>query len=176
VLALSLLLVLCAPAVMAEDGAVAQENPVAATPEVPLDQPHLDTPALLSWVAIAASETMTFTYLDHEKKMEENSKYYTKTGWESFTTALKKSYILDSVVASKQTVTAQPRSAPILIQKGVVFEGRYRWIVTIPLLVKYESTKESRVDQLQLQLVVERVPSLENPAGVGIAKWIARAK
>jgi len=141
----------------------------------PLDQPNLDTPALLSWVATSASETMTFSYLNYQKEMQSASKNFTKAGWESFTTALQKSHILDSVQAMQQIVTAQPRSAPILIQKGV-FNGRFRWILTMPLLVKYQSTKESRTDQLQLQLVVERVPSLENPAGVGIAQWIARAK
>ncbi len=141
----------------------------------PLDQPNLDTPALLSWVATSASETMTFSYLNYQKEMQASSKNFTKQGWESFTTALQKSHILDSVQAMQQLVSAQPRSAPILIQKGV-FNGRYRWILQMPMIVKYQGIKESRVDQLSLQLVVERVPSLENPAGVGIAQWIARAK
>lgn len=141
----------------------------------PLDQPNLDTPALLSWVATAVSETMTFSYLNYQKEMQASSKNFTKAGWESFTTALQRSHILDGVNQQQQLVSAQPRSAPILIQKGV-FGGRYRWILQMPLLVKYQGVKESRTDQLQLQLVVERVPSLENPAGVGIAQWIARAK
>lgn len=141
----------------------------------PLDVPNMDTPALLSWVATAVSETMTFSYLNYQKEMQNNSKNFTKQGWETFTTALQRSHILDSVQAQQQIVTAQPRSAPILIQRGVL-NGRYRWILQMPLLVKYQGAKETRTDNLQLQLVIERVPSLENPAGVGIAQWIARAR
>ena len=141
----------------------------------PLNVPNLDTPALLSWVATAASDTMTFSYLNYQKELQNASKHFTKTGWESFTSAMPKAHVLDGVQAQQQIETAQPRSAPILVQQGVL-NGKYRWVLQMPIAVKYQSTKESRTDQLQLQLVVERVPSLENPAGVGIAQWVATLK
>lgn len=139
----------------------------------PLDQPNLDTPALLSWLATAVSETMTFSYINYQRELQNASKNFTKTGWETFTSALQKSHILDSVREQQQIVTAQPRSAPVLMQSGVL-NGRFRWILQMPLIVKYQSGKESRTDHLKLRLVVERVPSLENPNGVGIAQWIAQ--
>lgn len=138
----------------------------------PLDRPNLDTPALLSWLATAVSETMSFSYINYQRELQNASKNFTKTGWESFTSALQKSHILDGVRELQQIVTAQPRSAPVLVQSGVL-NGRYRWILQMPLIVKYTSGKENRTDHLQLRLVVERVPSLENPNGVGIAQWIA---
>lgn len=140
----------------------------------PLDQPNLDTPALLSWLATAVSETMTFSYVNYQRELQNASKNFTKTGWETFTAALQKSHILDSVRENQQIVTAQPRSAPVLMQSGVL-NGRFRWVLQMPLIVKYQSGKESRTDHLKLRLVVERVPSLENPNGVGIAQWIAQA-
>jgi intracellular multiplication protein IcmL len=138
----------------------------------PLDQPNLDTPALLSWVATAVAETMSFSYLNYQKELQNASKSFTKTGWETFTNALQKSHILDSVQSLQQIVTTTPRSAPVLTQQGVL-NGRYRWILKMPIAVKYQGVKETRTDNLDLQLVIERVPSLENPSGVGIAQWIA---
>jgi len=138
----------------------------------PLNLPNLDTPALLSWVATAASDTMSFSYLNYQKELQDASKHFTKTGWESFTGAMQKAHILDGVQAQQQIVTAAPRQAPIIVQQGVL-NGRYRWLVKMPLTVKYQSGKDSRTDQWQLQLVIERVPSLENPSGVGIAQWLA---
>ncbi|HYD17670.1 MAG TPA: type IVB secretion system apparatus protein IcmL/DotI [Patescibacteria group bacterium] len=141
----------------------------------PLDQPNLDTPALLSWLATAVVDTMSFSYLNYQKELQDASKSFTKTGWESFTNALQKSHILDSVQSLQQIVTTTPRSAPVLVQQGVL-NGKYRWILKMPIAVKYQAAKDSRTDNLDLQLVVERVPSLENPSGVGIAQWIATAK
>lgn len=140
---------------------------------VPLGVPNLDDPALLSWVSNAVTETMSFTYLNYQKELQKSSQNFTKSGWASFTNALQKSRILDSVQAEQQIVTAQPRSAPVLLQKGV-FNGKYRWLIKMPLAVTYRGEGHiSRTDTLNLQLVVERVPSLENPSGVGIVQWIA---
>lgn len=141
----------------------------------PLDRPNLDTPALMSWVATAAAEVMTFTYTDYQKRLQQASRHFTKIGWETFTTAMQKSRILDSVQAQAQLVSAQPKSAPVLMSEGIL-GGKYRWVIQMPLQVTYRNGANTRSDTLQLNLVVERVPSLENPYGVGIAQWIATSK
>jgi intracellular multiplication protein IcmL len=139
---------------------------------LPLNKPNLDDPALLSWVSSAVTDTMSFSYLSYQKDLQKSSRNFTKSGWTSFTSALQKSRILDSVQAQKQIVTSQPRSAPVLLKKGV-YGGKYRWVIQMPLSIKYQSQTESRTDTVNLSLVVERVPSLENPSGVGIVQWIA---
>lgn len=142
---------------------------------VPLDQPNMNPAALLSWVARAASEVMTFEFNGYQRQLQQSSRYFTKEGWESFTDALQKSRIIDSVTAQKQVVTAVPRSAPIVKQQGAT-NGKYQWVIQMPLKVTYASSTQSRADNLYLTLLVERVPSLENPDGVGIAQWIAAQK
>jgi intracellular multiplication protein IcmL len=139
---------------------------------IPLDKESISQSALMSWVAQAASETMTFGYHDYQRRLQQSSRHFTRRGWESFTTALQKSRIIESITATQQVVTAEPRSAPILKQRGV-FNGKYRWIVDLPLRVSYRAGTMSRTDSLNVTLVIERVPSLENPNGVGIEQWIA---
>lgn len=141
----------------------------------PLNVPNMETPALLSWVATAVTDTLSFSYLTYQKDLQNSSRHFTKAGWESFTGAMQRAHILDSVQALQQIVSATPRTSPILKQSGVL-NGKYRWVLELPITVKYQSVKESRQDQLTLTLVVERVPSLENPVGVGIAQWIAVQK
>ena len=142
---------------------------------VPLNQPNMNTSALMSWVAQSATEIMTFGYHDYQRRMQQSSRHFTRYGWESFTNALQKSRIIESVEASGQVVTAQPRSAPILIQEGV-FNNKYRWVVDLPLTVSYRAGNSGRTDELMIRLVIDRVTSLENPNGVGIEQWIAIAK
>lgn len=141
----------------------------------PLDQPGtMSTAALMSWVALATSEVMTFSYNDYQRKLQLSSRHFTHHGWETFTSALQASHIIDGMLTNKEVLTASPHNAPILIQEGVI-NGKYRWIVKLQLQVSYEggATAVARKSNMNVTLVIERVPSLENPSGVGIEQWIA---
>lgn len=138
----------------------------------PLDQPNMNTAALMSWVAQASSEVMTFGYHDYQRRLQQSSRHFTRRGWETFTAAMQQAHVLDTVEGSKEVASATPRNAPILVQQGV-FNGKYRWIVKMSIQISYVSVTGNRTDSLALTLVIDRVPSLENPNGVGIEQWIA---
>lgn len=140
---------------------------------VPLNRPNLSQAALLSWVAQAATEVMTFGFHDYQRRLQKASRHFTSRGWESFTAALQSSRILETVQAKQQVVTATPRSAPVLIQEGLM-QGTYKWVIELPLSVTYQAGIATRTDSLLVTLYVERVPTLENPQGVGIDQWVAR--
>jgi intracellular multiplication protein IcmL len=144
-------------------------------PMVPLNQPNLSTPALMSWVAQASTEVMTFSFNDYRRRLQEASRHFTRRGWESFTAALQQSQIVEMVEVNKQVVTAAPSGAPILKSEGLV-AGRYQWVVQLPLLITYDVGGRNKSDRLLVTIVVVRVPRLESANGVGIEQWIAVAK
>ena len=139
---------------------------------VPLSQPNLSDAALLSWVAQAATETMTFGFHDYKARLQDSSKFFTRQGWESFTQALQASRVIEAVEARQQVLSAVPGSAPVIIQEGVV-NNQYRWVVEMPLVVTYKSGSSSRPDSMLVRLSIVRVPTLDNASGVGIEQWIA---
>jgi intracellular multiplication protein IcmL len=141
-------------------------------PMVPLNAPNLSTPALMSWVAQAATEVMTFGFNDYRRRLQEASRNFTPRGWESFTQALQRSRIIEMVETQQQVATAAPRGAPILQSEGLVM-GRYQWKVQLPMIVTYQSGTKTRSDNLLLTLTIVRVPRLESSSGVGISQWIA---
>ncbi|MBN8520585.1 MAG: type IVB secretion system apparatus protein IcmL/DotI [Alphaproteobacteria bacterium] len=141
-------------------------------PMVALTQPNLSTPALMSWVAQSATEVMTFGFNDYRRRLQESSRHFTRRGWESFTSALQKARIIESVEENSQVLTSAPRGAPILQSEGIV-AGQYQWIVQIPMVLTYQSGSKTRSDNWIVTLVVVRVPRLESPNGVGIAQWVA---
>lgn len=141
-------------------------------PMVALNEPNLSPPALMSWVAQAATEVMTFGFNDYRRRLQESSRNFTRRGWESFTQALQKSRIIEMVEANQQVVTAAPAGAPILESEGLV-AGRYQWIIQLPLVLTYQSGARTKTDNLLVTVVVVRVPRLESPNGVGIEQWIA---
>ncbi len=139
---------------------------------VPLDQPNLPTAKLTSWAAAAASEIMTFGFNDYRKRLQESSRFFTRSGWQTFNDALTRSNLLQLVTANQQVLTAAPRAAPVVSQEGVV-RGVYRWYVQMPLNVTYTvNTKEDNKPQLVTMAIV-RVSTLETADGVAIDQWIA---
>ncbi|PZQ49130.1 MAG: type IV secretion protein IcmL [Micavibrio aeruginosavorus] len=141
-------------------------------PMVPLTQPNLSTPALLSWVAQAASETMSFSFSNYRRNLQEASRNFTRSGWESFSAALQQARIIESIEANTQELSAVPRGAPILKSEGIV-AGQYQWVVQIPMILSFVSGSKSRAENWLVTIVIVRVPRLESPNGVGIAQWIA---
>ncbi len=141
-------------------------------PMVPLNQPNLSTPALMSWVAQSTTEVMTFGFNDYRRRFQTASRNFTRKGWESFSSALQKSRIIELVETNQQVVTAAPQGAPILESEGL-YAGRYQWVVQIPMVLTYQSGSRMRSDSLLVTLVVVRRPRLESPNGVGIEQWIA---
>lgn len=140
---------------------------------MPLGRPNIGKSALMSWVAQATTETMTFGFHDYRRRLQESSRHFTRAGWKSFTDALESSRIIETVKARQQVVTAVPRSAPILIAEGLV-GGRYQWTVQLPLQVTYQSGNKTSPSSFLVTLVIVRVPKLESPNGIGIAQWIAQ--
>lgn len=138
----------------------------------PLNERFLTDSALVSWVAQAATEVMTFGFHDYQRRLQAASRHFTKTGWESFSAAMEKARVIEAVTEQRQVVVASPRSAPVIRQHGVA-GGKYRWVLEMPLMVEYRAAAQSRTDNLVLRIVVERVSALENPAGVGIQQWLA---
>jgi len=144
-------------------------------PMVSLGSPNLSTPALMSWVAQASTEVMTFGFNDYKRRLQEASRSFTPRGWESFTQALQRSRIIEMVETNQQVLTAAPQGAPVLQSEGLVM-GRYQWVVQIPMVMTYSAGSKTRSDSLLVTLVIVRVPRLESPSGVGIEQWIAVPK
>lgn len=142
-------------------------------PMVAMSQANLSKPALMSWVAQAVTETMTFNFNDYRRRLQESSRNFTKQGWESFTSALDRSGILDSVKANKQVLTSIPSGAPVLQKEGIDNQGRYYWQVQIPITITYEAGSRTRSDNIVVSLNIVRVPRLESQYGIGIEQWIA---
>lgn len=140
---------------------------------IPLNESNMTDAAIVSWAARSASDVMTFGFHDHQRRLQDTSIYFTRRGWQSFTEALDRSRIIESVEQNQQVVTAAPQQAPVISQQGLV-AGIYRWIVDVPLVVTYQSGTAQQSSTLNIRMVIVRVSTLDNPAGVGIQQWVAR--
>lgn len=131
--------------------------------------PNSSRDSLTSWVSAAVTDVMTFGFNDIEQRFDITKKNFTKAGWDSFREAMMKSGFVSSVIDGKQMVTAAPRSTPILLKDGYV-KGNYMWMFQLDLLMTFRSGSNKRNEVKKVNVKLERVPTSENPNGVGIAE------
>ncbi len=141
-------------------------------PLIPLSQPNMQRAALLSWAAQAASEVMTFGFHDYEERLGRAARHFTPKGFADFREAMIKSRMIEGVVDAQQIITAVPKAAPVLKGEGL-YNGKYRWVVDVTLLITYQSGDAKSSTTMNVTLYIVRVSTLESPNGVGIDQWIA---
>lgn len=142
-------------------------------PMVPLSEPNLSDAALLSWVSQAVTESLTFGFNDYRRRLQEASRHFTSDGWSEFTKALQRSEIIDRLEANNQVLTAIPEQAPVIVSHGVS-NGKYRWVIQMPVVLTYKSGNSSDTRKLIVTLNVVRLSQLESPYGVGIQQWLSQ--
>lgn len=141
-------------------------------PITPKDEPGVTNPVLLNWATEAIASTLTFGFNDYRRRFQENSKYFSKKGFASFTEALERARLIEMVKTNQQVVTAAPQGAPVIVSEGVK-DGVYRWEVQVPTVITYQSGAKIRTDRLLITLVIKRSTLLENDKGLAIEQWIA---
>lgn len=141
----------------------------------PLNEPSMTDATVLSWVSQAASNVMTFSFLDYRTRLQQSAEYFTPVGWDGFLKAIQESRFLEGVRVQQQIITAVPADAPVIIARKQENESgdRFYWRIQLPMIVTFTSGEKTASKRQLLNLVVVRVSPLENPSGLGIEQWVA---
>lgn len=138
---------------------------------VPLDVPYRGD--VVAWSSQAAVEAMTFSFTDYRMRLQNSARFFTQRGWQTFVDALTKSRILETIDKRQLNLRGSPRGAAQIKRQGVV-NGVYQWVLEMPYDVEYLGARDQIPQPTvgRLTLVVQRIPTLENPEGIGIDQWI----
>lgn len=137
----------------------------------PLNEPLIDQDMLLSWATRAAIASYSFNFVDWQNQLTSVQKYYTDTGFQNYTDALKKSGNLDTLIAKRLVAQATVVDVPRIVQQGLI-QGRYAWKIQIPMLVKYTSASEELRQPVLVTMLIGRVPTTQKPEGIAIAQFV----
>ena len=141
---------------------------------IALNQPNLQTNALLQWATEAGTAAYTFNFVNYRKALQDVRQYFTKLGYQNFLSALTGSRNLEAVRSKKLVVSSVPTGAPVVLKEGVTSNGRYAWQVQFPMLLTYQSASDSIKQNIVVTMLITRVPTLESERGVGIASFVVR--
>lgn len=134
---------------------------------VPLDKPYLSTPDLLQWVSDAVRNAFVYDFNNYNNQLQASTQYFTSDGWKVFLNQLNIYVNYNTVQTNKMFVNPMPSGAPFILQQGLL-SGRYAWWVQMPIDLNYISYDRSSKQTLTLQILVVRVPTMNNLSGVGI--------
>ncbi|MFO1258831.1 MAG: type IVB secretion system apparatus protein IcmL/DotI [Gammaproteobacteria bacterium] len=136
---------------------------------VPLDEPNLTTDALLNWVKSAAVASYSFDFVNWSESLANVKSYYTPDGYQNFMKALQSSGSLEGVRSKKLVVSAVQTGTPVILKEGPI-NKRYSWQVQLPMLISYQSASEVIKQDINMTMLITRVPTLESEKGIGIAQ------
>lgn len=144
-------------------------------PLVPLNQPNLSDKDLIQWASQAVLSVYTYNFINYRQVFQDNRQYFTAAGWQQFITALSQSRNLDAVTSKKLVLSAVLSSAPVITRESVV-NGNYTWELQLPVMVTYQSLSETFHQNLIVVLTVQRISTLDDVNGVGIAAFVAQTQ
>lgn len=139
------------------------------TPLFELDEPNMSDAAVLEWAYKAAIASYTYSYVNYRGQIQAASGFFSGSGWQQYVGALTDTNNLKAVIAKKLIVSAQAVKEPIILQKGKL-NGRYAWMIEIPLLVSYQNNIVYTQANYIARLLIIRVPILNAPDGIAIEK------
>lgn len=139
---------------------------------VALDLPATNRDAILLWAGAAATETLTFGFNDIDERFTRARRLFSDKGWESFYQALSKSRLLRDMMSEQHIMTAIPTGTPTLVAEGI-FNAEYTWVLDIPMIIAIRAGARSQTSRTKLRLLIVRLPTKENPAGLGIKTFLA---
>lgn len=137
---------------------------------VGLHYPNMGRTAMETWLLQAVTQIMTFGFNDIDERFALSRKNFTKAGWELFYQAMIDTKLAAKIIESQQILTTVPSEPPIIQKEGLIGD-KYSWSYQVPLLLTVRSGGTQRSSTKRLYVVIEKIPTSENPAGVGIAEW-----
>ena len=141
-------------------------------PIVALDMPNMTNRAVLSWSTISITEIMTMGFGDYEPHLKAQRFRFTDAGWDSFATAFDKQKIGESFSKHQLVLTTIPSNTPVILGQGENPHHVYQWNVQMPVIMTYATNNNvSSRQKTIINLAIVRVPTSQNPDGIGIQSW-----
>jgi len=138
--------------------------------EPPLDKPNLASNELLNWTVEAMMAAHTFNFMNYSRVLEDAKDYFTPEGYPEYLTAINNVGVLDRLKKDKLVLVSAAVAAPEILKEGP-FANRYLWKVKVPLGFNYRNVVTNVVDNVNITLLILRVPTTQSPNGISILKY-----
>lgn len=137
---------------------------------IPYKEPNQLPDTILRWASKAATTAYTFDFLNYNRQISAARIFFTNDGWQSYLNSV--SGLINRIVAGQLFVNGVVSGTPVISNQGELPRAGYSWRVQIPFLVTWQSANQIRRDNYTVVLMIVKVPTNVNPAGIGIDQFI----
>lgn len=135
--------------------------------------PNLTDQTVISWSATAITDILTFGFGDVDQRIISQRSRFTVNGWISFVKGFFERNIQERFQGNQLVLTSAPSDMPVIVKKGIDADGVYKWVVEMPVIMNYSTNNlVSSRSRSVIRLILCRVPTAQNTAGIGIDQWI----
>lgn len=145
-------------------------------PLVPLSEPHLTDNQITNFAVEGITRALTMDFANWQRDLNDAKIYFNNPGgFDNFLDALVRSGNLDLIRNNRMTSSAVANGA-VIVESGRAGNNVYAWRIEIPLTVTYESSNQRSVQNMMGFVEIVRLPTYENPYGVGINRFVAQPR
>lgn len=133
-----------------------------------LSDPYIPNAGLSNWVAQTMTSTLSLNFRNWRDQLGSVRVAYDPKAFETLIVAMKNNGILKLIEEKRLVCSAVIQDAPVIHASGMQ-QGVYMWRLKMPVLVSYESSRGVEFRQnLQADVLVQRISTLKNPLGINI--------
>src|SRR3990167_5652792 len=134
-------------------------------------EPNLLPQTILTWASKAAIMAYTFKFQaeSYNEALKLVHPYFTPKGWREYLGPVVS--LIDTIEKNQLFVYSVVAGTPVIVNQGPLPQIDYAWRVQIPFLVTYVSANTVYNRKFYVQLMIVRVPTSENPQGIGIEQF-----
>jgi hypothetical protein len=120
---------------------ITRESILASIPQpseiVPLHLPHTTTFNVRNWVTTAVSDALTFEGQNLPLEFQNAQLYFDEAGRAQFKDFITSSGMKEALNTGKTRIQSVITDPPMLLSKKAGPDGRFRWLLEVPVLVTY---------------------------------------
>lgn len=144
-------------------------------PLIPLSSPYQKPAGVIQYARDTLNQTFTLDFLNWRTQLEAVRGHYTVPGFKSIVESLQTSGMLANVRDKRMNMTISSGTG-VLTKEGVE-NGRYIWIIEVPIEIKLAGqTTELPAQKFTAIIRVERIPTLDSIEGIGVAQVVTKPK
>ncbi|HEU5282018.1 MAG TPA: DotI/IcmL/TraM family protein [Gammaproteobacteria bacterium] len=139
-------------------------------PLLPFQAPNQLSDTILRFASKAATIAYTFDFVNYQEQISLARPYFTSAGWNDFESSI--SGLVSTIVKNQLFVSGVVVGTPVISNQGPLPGTDYAWRVQIPFLVTYQSANVTTRRNYMVIVSIIRVPTIENPQGIGIDQFV----
>jgi intracellular multiplication protein IcmL len=139
----------------------------------PMSLPNESREAVKDLAREAIQKSYTFDFLKIDQQLLAAQPYYTIDAWGVFKDSMLSSSLVKQVKKNKFTVSVVAKEEPIIDSAAQKAGAEFAWKLLVPITISFSGDSPTETQDLLVRITVVRVPTTENPKGLGVLQMVA---